>query len=84
MKPHRFDAAALLTGLVLLCLAAAFLLDASGAWRLGPQRSVPLAAGGLALAAVGALLSRIVRGRRSVPPAPVPVPGAGDDGVDGQ
>jgi hypothetical protein len=82
MRRHGFDLAALLTGLVLLALAAAFLLDASGAWRITGQRSVPLAAGGLALAAIGALVSRAVRGRRSVPPAPGT--GPGDGGVDGQ
>ncbi|MDX6353066.1 MAG: hypothetical protein QOF84_7856 [Streptomyces sp.] len=83
MKRHGFDPAALLTGLVLLALAAAFLLDASGAWRITAQRSVPLAAGGLALAAIGALVSRAVRGRRSVPPAS-PGAGPGDGSVDGQ
>jgi uncharacterized integral membrane protein len=80
---HGFEPAALLTGLILLALSAAFLLDASGAWHLAGRRSLPLAAGALALAAVGALLSRIVRGRRrSAPPAAAP--GGGDGGVDGQ
>jgi hypothetical protein len=87
---HRFDPAAFLTGLILLALAAAFLLDASGTWRIPPRESVPLAAGGLALAAVGAIVSGIVRSRRRpvAGSGPVPVPpaaaGGGDDRVDGQ
>lgn len=90
---HGFDPAALLTGLILLALAAVFLLDASGAWSIPPRVAVPLAAGGLGLAAVGAIVSGIVRGRR--PPGsgsgpgsgPVRVPpaaGGGDGTVDGQ
>jgi hypothetical protein len=53
----------MLTGLILLALAVAFLADASGAWRLTPQRAAPLVAGGLAMAAVTGLVGRSVRGR---------------------
>lgn len=63
MKRHGFSPAAMLTGLILLALAVAFLADASGAWRLTPQRAAPLVAGGLAMAAVTGLVGRAVRGR---------------------
>lgn len=85
-RRHGFDPSALLTGLVLIALAAAFLLAASDAWHLPRRWSLPLGAGGLALAAIGALAGRAVRGqgrgRRSEPPAAAP--GPGDEGVDGQ
>jgi hypothetical protein len=57
VKRHGFRPAALVMGLVLLALAAAFLLDASGAWDLSPRLSLPLAAGGLTIAGVSAVLA---------------------------
>jgi hypothetical protein len=62
VKRHGFRPAALVMGLVLLALAAAFLLDASGAWDLAPRLSLPLAAGGLTIAAVATALSGRRRG----------------------
>jgi hypothetical protein len=79
-RRHRFDPAAFLTGLVLLAVAVAFLLDASGAWRITRHGAVLLAGGGLVLATSSAIVSRIVRARRSA----TPPPGGGDDSVDGQ
>lgn len=69
MRRHGFEPAALVTGLVLLALTTAFLLDAGGVWDLSePARSVPLAGGGLVVAAVTAIVTqavRSVRGRRA-------------------
>ncbi|WNI17339.1 hypothetical protein [Actinacidiphila sp. ITFR-21] len=67
MRRHRFEPAALVLGLALLGITAAFVLDACAVWDLSdPDRSVPLAGSGLALAAVTAVVTqgvRSVRGR---------------------
>jgi hypothetical protein len=65
MNRHRFEPAALVMGLVLLALTAAFLLDATGVWDLSDtHRSVPLAGGGLLLAAAVAVVTQVVRSVR--------------------
>ena len=64
MKRHGCEPAAFCAGLVYLALAAVFFLDAAGVWNMAPRWSAPLAAGGLALAAVAAAAVRTVRGRR--------------------
>jgi hypothetical protein len=68
VRRHRFEPAALVMGLVLIALAALFLLDAGGVWHVSrPRETVPIAAGGLALAAATAVVTqavRIVRGHR--------------------
>ncbi|MGW3242858.1 hypothetical protein [Streptomyces sp. NPDC001070] len=88
MRRHGFEPSALFTGLVLLGLATAFLLDAAGAWKLTAATAVPLTCAGLGLAALGAVTSRVVRGRstarRSGEAAPSPAPASGDHRVDGQ
>ncbi|MEE4541781.1 hypothetical protein V2S66_07325 [Streptomyces sp. V4-01] len=69
MRRHRFEPAALVMGLVLLALTVFFVLDACRVWDLSaPDRSVPIAGGGLLLAAATAILTqgvRTVRGLRS-------------------
>ncbi|MDF9815112.1 hypothetical protein M2266_004343 [Streptomyces sp. SPB162] len=66
MKRHGFEPASLVMGLVLLGIAAAFLLDAAGGWDPSRQLTVSLAAGGLAFAAVTSVVTRVVRrGRRN-------------------
>jgi hypothetical protein len=69
VRRHRFEPAALVMGLVLLTLATFFVLDACGVWDLSaPERSVPIAGGGLVLAAATAILTqgvRTVRGLRA-------------------
>ncbi|MDX6355254.1 MAG: hypothetical protein QOF98_2157 [Streptomyces sp.] len=71
MKRHRFEPGALVMGLVLLALTAAFLLDATGVWDLSDTHlTIPLAGSGLALAAAVAVVTQIVRtvrGRRARP-----------------
>lgn len=87
MRRHGFEPSALFTGLVLLGLAAVFLLDAAGAWSLSARTAVPLACAGLGLAALGAVTSRMVRGRsarRSGQTAPPSAAASGDHRVDGQ
>ncbi|WP_431966449.1 hypothetical protein [Actinacidiphila sp. bgisy160] len=88
MRRHRFAPSALLTGLVLLGLAAVFLLDAAGEVSLSPRAAVPLTCAGLGLAALGAVTARVARGRaaarRSGRPAPSPAAPSGDHGVEGQ
>jgi hypothetical protein len=67
VKRHRFEPAALVMGLVLMTLTVFFLLDAGGVWELRPSTAGPLAAGGLALAAVSGIVTqaaRTVRARR--------------------
>lgn len=62
MKRHRFEPAALVMGLVLLALAAAFVLDVCGVWDLSdPRRTAPWAGGGLALAAAATMVTQAVR-----------------------
>jgi hypothetical protein len=63
MKQHPFSPAALVTGLLLLLLAIAFLADSAGAWHLGVQTAVPLVLGCLATAAVTSVATRVIRGR---------------------
>lgn len=63
MKRHRWEPSALMTGLILLGVAAAFLCDAAGAWNLPPHRAFPLAGGALLLAAALGTASRLVRRR---------------------
>jgi hypothetical protein len=69
VKRHRFEPAALVMGLVLLTLSVFFVLDACRVWDLSrPRVTVPIAAGGLVLAAVTAILTqgvRTVRGLRA-------------------
>ncbi|WP_431950396.1 hypothetical protein [Actinacidiphila sp. bgisy167] len=87
MRRHPFAPSALLTGLVLLGLAAVYLLDAAGELSLPPAAAVPLTCAGLTLAALGSVTSWALRGRaakRSSPPAPPPTPPSGDHRVDGQ
>ncbi|WUD73659.1 hypothetical protein OG937_19200 [Streptomyces sp. NBC_00510] len=87
MRRHRFAPSALLTGLVLLGLAAVFLLDAAGEVSLSPHAAVPLTCAGLGLAALGAVTSRMLRGRSarsSGQAAPSPAAASGDHRVDGQ
>ncbi len=64
MKRHGFEPASLVMGLVLLGLAAVFLLDAAGGWDPSRPLTVALAAGGLACAAVTSVISRLVRRRQ--------------------
>ena len=64
MRRHRFEPAALVMGLVLLTLTVFFLLDAGGVWELRPSRSVPLAGGGLVLAAVTGVVTQVARSVR--------------------
>ena len=67
MRRHRFEPAALVMGLVLLALATAFLLDADGVWDLSdPHLTIPLAGGGLALAAAVAVVTQFVRSVRDL------------------
>jgi hypothetical protein len=62
MKRHRFEPGALVMGLVLLALTTAFLLDATGVWDLSDaDLTIPLAGGGLALAAAVAVVTQVVR-----------------------
>ncbi|WP_405586431.1 hypothetical protein [Streptomyces sp. NBC_01190] len=66
MKRHRFEPAALVMGLVLLSIMAAFILDLCGVLDLSePARSIPLAGAGLVLAAATAIVTQGVRGVRS-------------------
>jgi hypothetical protein len=65
MKRHPFEPGALVLGLVLLALSAAFLLDATDVWDLSDTRlTIPVAGGGLALAAAVAVVTQIVRSVR--------------------
>lgn len=68
MRRHRFEPAALVMGLVLIGLTVAFLLDAGRVWHLStPEQTVPMAAGGLLLVAVTAVVTqgvRLARARR--------------------
>lgn len=77
MKRHRFEPASLVMGLVLLTLTVFFLLDAADVWDLSDRGvSVPIAAGGVALAAGAAIVTqavRTVRTLRNRPPRP-PLP----------
>jgi hypothetical protein len=67
VRRHRFEPAAVVTGLVLLFLSTAFVLDACGVWDLSdPDRSVPLAGAGIVLAAVTAGLTQTVRAVRDL------------------
>lgn len=87
MRRHPFTPSALLTGLVLLGLAAVFLLDAAGELSLPPAAAVPLTCAGLGLAALGSITSWALRGRAAKPSdqaAPSPTPASGDHRVDGQ
>ncbi|MFE0625382.1 hypothetical protein ACFW3D_00265 [Streptomyces sp. NPDC058864] len=88
MRRHPFAPSALLTGLVLLGLAAVFLLDAAGEVSLSPHTAVPLTCAGLGLAALGSVTSRLLRGRaaarRSDQTAPAPAAASGDHRVDGE
>ncbi|MFI8184842.1 hypothetical protein OG539_25570 [Actinacidiphila glaucinigra] len=87
MRRHPFAPSALLTGLVLLGLAAVFLLDAAGEVSLTPAAAVPLTCAGLGLAALGSVASRMFRGRaarRSGQTAPSPAAPSGDHRVDGE
>lgn len=63
MKRHGFEPSSLVMGLVLLGLAAAFLLDAAGSWDPTVCATVALAGGGLAFAAVASVVTRLVRRR---------------------
>ncbi|WP_329175476.1 MULTISPECIES: hypothetical protein [unclassified Streptomyces] len=65
MRRHRFEPAALVMGLVLITLTVFFLLDAGGVWDLRPSRSVPLAGGGLVLAAAAGIVTQAVRSARA-------------------
>jgi hypothetical protein len=69
VRRHRFEPAALVGGLVLLALAAAFLLDAvgaAGALHLSrPARALQLVGGGLAVTVVTAAVTQTVRNVRS-------------------
>jgi hypothetical protein len=76
VRRHRFEPAALVLGLVLVTLATFFVLDACRVWDLSAlDLSVPIAGGGLALAAATAILTqgvrtvRDLRARRRRPPA---------------
>jgi hypothetical protein len=65
VKRHGFEPASLVMGLVLLGVAAMFLLDAAGDWDPSRRLTVTLTAAGLALAAVTSVTTRLVRrGRR--------------------
>lgn len=61
MRRHRFEPAALVAGLVLLGLSACFVLDACRIWSLRPYRAVPIAAAGLLLVVVTAVVTQGVR-----------------------
>ena len=62
MRRHRFEPAALVMGLVLLALTTFFVLDVCHVWDLSrPRRTVPIAGGGLALAAATAIVTQVVR-----------------------
>ncbi|MFI0898780.1 hypothetical protein [Streptomyces sp. NPDC020983] len=61
MRRHRFEPAALVTGLVLCTLSVFFLLDAGGVWHLGWHTAARLAGGGLVLAAATGVLTQAVR-----------------------
>ncbi|MFJ4850554.1 MULTISPECIES: hypothetical protein [unclassified Streptomyces] len=74
MKRHGFRFSALFTALVLLALAAVFLLDAVGRLSLPPQVAVPMTSAGLGLAALGAFIARSARARRGGPPSEPPEP----------
>ncbi|WP_037912464.1 hypothetical protein [Actinacidiphila yeochonensis] len=68
MRRHRFEPAALVGGLVLLVLAACFLLDAAGALDLSrPSRSLRLVGGGLLLTVLTAGVTQTVRSVRGRP-----------------
>ncbi|MET9876080.1 hypothetical protein ABZZ36_15820 [Actinacidiphila glaucinigra] len=87
MRRHPFAPSALLTGLVLLGLAAVFLLDAAGEISLAPAAAAPLTCAGLGLAALGSVASRMLRGRaarRSGQTAPSLAAPSGDHRVDGE
>ncbi|MDX3239999.1 hypothetical protein PV392_30780 [Streptomyces sp. ME03-5709C] len=87
MRRHRFAPSALLTGLVLLGLAAVFLLDAAGELSLPPPAAVPLTCAALGLAALGSVTSWVLRARaarRSGRAASSPAAPSGDHRVDGQ
>ncbi|WP_406268051.1 hypothetical protein OH779_24595 [Actinacidiphila glaucinigra] len=87
MRRHPFAPSALLTGLVLLGLAAVFLLDAAGEVSLTPAAAVPLTCAGLGLAALGSVAARMLRGRtarRSGQTASAPAAPSGDHRVDGE
>lgn len=79
MKRHGFRPSALFTALVLLALAAVFLLDAAGTLDLPPRVAVPMTSAGLGLAALGALIARSARSRRAGPPSEPSDSPAGDD-----
>lgn len=65
MKRHGFEPGSLVMGLVLLGVAAVFLVDAAGGWDHSRRTTVGLVAGGLAFAAVASVVTRLVRrGRR--------------------
>lgn len=67
MRRHRFEPAALVMGLVLLTLMVFFILDTCQVWDLTPERSIPIAAGGLLLALLTLIVTQVtraVRGRR--------------------
>jgi hypothetical protein len=67
VRRHRFEPAALVLGLVLLFLSTAFILDACRVWDLSrPDRTVPMAAGGIALAALTGIVTQAVRTVRSL------------------
>jgi hypothetical protein len=68
VRRHRFEPAALVGGLVLLGLAACFLLDAQGALDLSrPARGVRLVGAGLVLTVATAAVTQTVRAVRARP-----------------
>ncbi|WP_335978163.1 MULTISPECIES: hypothetical protein [Streptomycetaceae] len=62
MRRHRFEPAALVTGLVLVTLAVFFLLDVLGVWDLSdPRLTSALAGAGLGLVVATSVVTQGVR-----------------------